>query len=77
MKHLPGPHQTVHNNYKEIMVYLQKEVEKHQEDWNPDDPRDFIDMYLAEIEKVSSYHIFSKAPLNPLKMHSNGNCIVP
>ncbi|XP_070816898.1 uncharacterized protein [Chaetodon trifascialis] len=51
LKYLPGPHQTVHANYKEIMTFLKKEVEKHQEEWNPDDPRDYIDVYLAEMEK--------------------------
>ncbi|XP_041862614.1 cytochrome P450 2J2-like [Melanotaenia boesemani] len=51
MKYLPGPHQTVHYNYSEFLKFLQKEIEKHQEEWNPDDPRDFIDVYLAEIDK--------------------------
>lgn len=80
MKHLPGPHQTVHANYKEIKVFLKKEIEKHQEEWNPEDPRDYVDVYLAEMEKVSCYPIFSKAPLNPFQMYivkCNGNCIVP
>ncbi|XP_054459077.1 cytochrome P450 2J2-like [Anoplopoma fimbria] len=51
LKHLPGPHQTVLGNYKQIMAFLKKQVEKHQEEWNPDDPRDFIDAYLVEMEK--------------------------
>uniref|UniRef100_A0A3Q1K977 Cytochrome P450, family 2, subfamily AD, polypeptide 2 n=1 Tax=Anabas testudineus TaxID=64144 RepID=A0A3Q1K977_ANATE len=51
LKYLPGPHQTVHANYAEIINFLMKEVEKHQEEWNPDDPRDYIDAYLSEIEK--------------------------
>ncbi|CAJ1055688.1 cytochrome P450 2J2-like isoform X1 [Xyrichtys novacula] len=51
MKHLPGPHQTVHDNYRQIMDFLKQEVEKHKEEWNPDDPRDFIDVYLTEMEK--------------------------
>ncbi|XP_044056767.1 cytochrome P450 2J2-like isoform X1 [Siniperca chuatsi] len=51
LKYLPGPHQTVHANYKEIMTFLKKEIEKHQEEWNPDDPRDYIDVYLAEMDK--------------------------
>ncbi|XP_049910045.1 cytochrome P450 2J2-like isoform X1 [Epinephelus moara] len=50
-KYLPGPHQTVFANYTEILAFLKKEVKKHQEEWNPDDPRDFIDVYLAEMEK--------------------------
>lgn len=52
MQYLPGPHQTVHANYREIMTFLEKQVEKHKEEWNPDDPRDFIDVYLSEMEKV-------------------------
>ncbi|XP_076735927.1 cytochrome P450 2J2 isoform X1 [Maylandia zebra] len=51
MKYLPGPHQTVHANYREIVAFLNREIEKHQEEWNPDDPRDFIDAYLSEMEK--------------------------
>nr|XP_004557314.1 cytochrome P450 2J2 [Maylandia zebra] len=51
MKHLPGPHQTIQNNYKELLAFVKKEIEKHQEDWNPEDPRDFIDTYLSEMEK--------------------------
>lgn len=52
MKHLPGPHQTVHANYSQITDFLKKEVDRHMEDWNPNDPRDYIDMYLAEMQKV-------------------------
>lgn len=51
LQYLPGPHQTVLGNYREIMNFLKKEVEKHKEEWNPEDPRDFIDTYLAEMEK--------------------------
>lgn len=55
MKYLPGPHQTIQNHYKEILAFLKKELEKHQEDLNPEDPRDFIDAYLSEIEKVAKF----------------------
>ncbi|XP_047230930.1 cytochrome P450 2J2-like isoform X1 [Girardinichthys multiradiatus] len=51
MKYLPGPHQTVHANYRRILTFLEKEIEKHIEEWNPDDPRDYIDVYLSEMEK--------------------------
>ncbi|XP_076735928.1 cytochrome P450 2J2 isoform X2 [Maylandia zebra] len=54
MKYLPGPHQTVHANYREIVAFLNREIEKHQEEWNPDDPRDFIDAYLSEMEKAGT-----------------------
>ncbi|XP_019752043.1 cytochrome P450 2J2-like, partial [Hippocampus comes] len=51
-KYLPGPHQTVLANYREIELFLKAEVQKHQEQWNPEQPRDFIDEYIAEIEKL-------------------------
>ncbi|XP_056895083.1 cytochrome P450 2J2-like [Takifugu flavidus] len=52
MKHLPGPHQTVHGNYGKITDFLKKEVDKHMEEWNPEDPRDYVDTYLSEMEKM-------------------------
>ncbi|XP_068449006.1 cytochrome P450 2J2-like isoform X2 [Clinocottus analis] len=51
LKYVPGPHQTVLLNYKTIMTFLKAQVAKHQKEWNPDDPRDFIDVYLGEMEK--------------------------
>uniref|UniRef100_A0A671L827 Uncharacterized protein n=1 Tax=Sinocyclocheilus anshuiensis TaxID=1608454 RepID=A0A671L827_9TELE len=39
LEYLPGPHQT-------------REIIKHREDWDPSNPRDFIDNYLTEMEKV-------------------------
>ena len=56
MKHLPGPHQTVHDNYSKITAFLKQEVDRHMVDWNPEDPRDYIDTYLAEMEKVSLWN---------------------
>lgn len=57
MKYLPGPHQTVLNNYAEISIFLKNEIKKHQEEWNPEDPRDYIDVYLSEMDKVIYFHI--------------------
>ncbi|XP_055020468.1 cytochrome P450 2J4-like isoform X3 [Boleophthalmus pectinirostris] len=51
MKYLPGPHQKVHKNYFQILDFLMAEIKKHQEEVNPDDPRDYIDVYLGEVEK--------------------------
>ncbi|XP_077463171.1 cytochrome P450 2J2-like [Stigmatopora argus] len=52
IKRLPGSHQKVISNYREIEHFLMQEVQKHQEEWNPEQPRDFIDAYIAEIEKL-------------------------
>ncbi|XP_029285483.1 cytochrome P450 2J2-like [Cottoperca gobio] len=51
MRRLPGPHRTVQTLYGEILDLMKTEINKHKEDWNPSDPRDFIDCYLNEIEK--------------------------
>lgn len=56
MKHLPGPHQTVHANYGKIIAFLKEEVDTHMADWNPEDPHDYIDTYLVEMDKVRSPH---------------------
>ncbi|MBN3304565.1 CP2J2 protein, partial [Amia calva] len=61
MKLVPGPHNKIFSNYKELAVFVRKELEKHKEDWDPSAPQDYIDSYLAEIEKskediVCSFH---------------------
>lgn len=52
MKNLPGPHQTIFSNYATIIAFIKEEIEKHKEDWDPSDPRDYIDTYLGETETV-------------------------
>lgn len=52
MRRLLGPHHALQNIYGEIMDLIQTEVNQHKEDWNPSEPRDFIDCYLSEIQKV-------------------------
>ncbi|XP_041912202.1 cytochrome P450 2J6-like [Alosa sapidissima] len=51
MKRLPGPHQTIRNIYDHVKVFLREEIEQHKKDWEPSEPRDYIDCYLNEIEK--------------------------
>uniref|UniRef100_A0A8C2Z9R2 Cytochrome P450 n=1 Tax=Cyclopterus lumpus TaxID=8103 RepID=A0A8C2Z9R2_CYCLU len=51
MRRLPGPHHALQNIYGEIMDLIKTEVNQHKEDWNPSEPRDFIDCYLNEIQK--------------------------
>ncbi|XP_067323960.1 cytochrome P450 2J2-like [Anolis sagrei] len=60
MKRLPGPHQTVFKNWDQLKSFVRKIIEKHQEDWNPLETRDFIDAYLNEMAKEnvsSSFHM--------------------
>ncbi|XP_060722733.1 cytochrome P450 2J2-like [Tachysurus vachellii] len=52
--YLPGPHQKMFSNYAKIIEFLQVELKKHKEDWDPSNPRDYIDSYLLEVEKRKS-----------------------
>ncbi|XP_026852073.1 cytochrome P450 2J2-like isoform X1 [Electrophorus electricus] len=49
--YIPGPHQRMFNNYSKIIEFLKDEIRKHKENWDPSDPRDYIDAYLTEMEK--------------------------
>ena len=52
MRFLPGPHNEIFTQYKELITFVRGELEKHKEDWDPSVPRDYIDSFLAEIERV-------------------------
>ncbi|XP_066049017.1 cytochrome P450 2J2-like [Chamaea fasciata] len=51
MKYLPGAHQTIFKNWKLLKNFMQEQINKHKEDWNPSESRDYIDSYLLEISK--------------------------
>ncbi|XP_016119205.1 cytochrome P450 2B4-like, partial [Sinocyclocheilus grahami] len=54
IKHFPGPHQKVMQNFTELLSFIRDEIKEHKETLDPDSPRDFIDAYLLEIEKQKS-----------------------
>ncbi|NXI34090.1 CP2J2 protein, partial [Galbula dea] len=60
IKLLPGSHQTAFRNFRSIKSFVKEKINKHKEDWNPSESRDFIDSYLQEIAKDnnsnSSFH---------------------
>ncbi|XP_046754435.1 cytochrome P450 2AB5 isoform X2 [Gallus gallus] len=51
MCRLPGPHKKVLSCYDVLSSFSRMEVRRHVERGTPDEPQDFIDFYLAEIEK--------------------------
>lgn len=53
VKFLPGSHQNIFRNWKLMKNFVLEKIEKHKEDWNPSESRDFIDSYLEEMTKVS------------------------
>ncbi|NXH17145.1 CP2J2 protein, partial [Bucco capensis] len=54
IKFLPGSHQTVLKNWSLIQIFVKEKINKHKEDWNPSESRDYIDSYLQEIAKDDS-----------------------
>lgn len=54
MKYLPGAHQTIFKHWRILKIFMQEQINKHKEDWNPSESRDYIDSYLLEISKVSN-----------------------
>ncbi|NXL64711.1 CP2J2 protein, partial [Chordeiles acutipennis] len=54
IKFFPGPHQTIFKNWRLMKSFVKEKIDKHKEDWNASESRDFIDSYLQEIAKVSN-----------------------
>ncbi len=54
---LPGPHKDLFSCFHQVQAFIKEEVDKHYADWDPSSPRDFIDCYLTEIQKVLSFSI--------------------
>ncbi|XP_057175808.1 cytochrome P450 2B4-like [Triplophysa rosa] len=54
IKHFPGPHQKILRNVDELLGFIRDEVKEHRQTFDPENPRDFIDAYLLEIEKQKS-----------------------
>ncbi|XP_064521208.1 cytochrome P450 2J3-like isoform X2 [Pseudopipra pipra] len=63
MKFLPGAHQTISKNWKSLKSYMQEQINKHKEDWNPSESRDYIDSYLQEIAKDKGSDTFREEHL--------------
>ncbi|NXK95554.1 CP2J2 protein, partial [Formicarius rufipectus] len=63
MDFLPGPHQTIFKNWKLLKRYIEEQIRKHKEDWNPSESRDYIDSYLQEIAKDKDSDTFREEHL--------------
>uniref|UniRef100_A0A3P8VAZ9 Cytochrome P450, family 2, subfamily N, polypeptide 13 n=1 Tax=Cynoglossus semilaevis TaxID=244447 RepID=A0A3P8VAZ9_CYNSE len=51
MKHLPGPHNKLFTNFDLVKDFIHEEVEKHKKDLDHNNPRDYIDTFLIEMDK--------------------------
>ncbi|XP_067864092.1 cytochrome P450 2D6-like isoform X2 [Heptranchias perlo] len=52
IRHFPGPHRKIFENQETFIRFLQETVTEHKVLWDPNEPRDFIDAFLAEQEKM-------------------------
>uniref|UniRef100_A0A3Q2DN33 Cytochrome P450, family 2, subfamily N, polypeptide 13 n=1 Tax=Cyprinodon variegatus TaxID=28743 RepID=A0A3Q2DN33_CYPVA len=50
MKYLPGPHNKIFTIYDSILNFLHEEVENHKKDLDHNNPRDYMDAFLIEME---------------------------
>ncbi|KAM8889842.1 cytochrome P450 2J6-like [Synchiropus picturatus] len=51
MKHLPGPHNNMFQDFIALQEFFDEEVRRHQQDLDHDNPRDYMDTFLIEMEK--------------------------
>ncbi|NWQ76950.1 CP2J2 protein, partial [Columbina picui] len=63
IKFFPGAHQTIFRNARLLKSFVKERIDKHKEDWNPSESRDFIDCYLQEIAKDNGDGIFQEENL--------------
>ncbi|XP_009577081.1 PREDICTED: cytochrome P450 2J2-like [Fulmarus glacialis] len=63
MNFLPGSHQTILKNWRLLKSFVKEKVNKHKEDWNRSESRDFIDSYLQEIAKDNGDGTFQEENL--------------
>jgi len=50
MKHLPGPHNKMFSQFNDILDFISQEVQRHKQDLDHSNPRDYIDSFLIEME---------------------------
>ncbi|TRY57099.1 hypothetical protein DNTS_023979 [Danionella cerebrum] len=52
MRRLPGPHRKNVDLWKKAIGFVQEKVNEHKEDYDPMNARDYIDCFIAEMEKL-------------------------
>uniref|UniRef100_A0A8D0L9U0 Cytochrome P450 family 2 subfamily G member 59 n=1 Tax=Sphenodon punctatus TaxID=8508 RepID=A0A8D0L9U0_SPHPU len=54
MKYLPGPHVRMFQNLQDIYDFIEKRIKINQESLDPANPRDYIDCFLVQMEKIAN-----------------------
>ncbi|KAL2089588.1 hypothetical protein ACEWY4_014276 [Coilia grayii] len=51
LRRVPGPHRKLLSIWDKVITFVRGKIEDHQTDYDPSDPRDYIDCFLGEMEK--------------------------
>ncbi|XP_030074574.1 cytochrome P450 2F3 [Microcaecilia unicolor] len=51
MKHLPGPHNKIFANFEKLKLFVLERIKMHDELFDANCPRDFIDCFLAKMKQ--------------------------
>ncbi|XP_067416391.1 cytochrome P450 2F2-like isoform X2 [Emydura macquarii macquarii] len=51
MFYLPGPHNRIFENFEQLRLFVSEQMKMHQESFDPNCPRDFIDCFLLRMEQ--------------------------
>ncbi|XP_060114369.1 cytochrome P450 2F3-like [Heteronotia binoei] len=51
MKHIPGPHRQIYQNYLKLAEFVGERLEMNRQTLDPSNPRDFIDCFLLKIQQ--------------------------
>lgn len=54
LRHFPGPHQKILENACEIFKFIDEATQEHRQTLDAENPRDYIDAYLLEMDKQNS-----------------------
>uniref|UniRef100_A0ACB8FTA8 Cytochrome P450 2G1 n=1 Tax=Sphaerodactylus townsendi TaxID=933632 RepID=A0ACB8FTA8_9SAUR len=54
LKYFPGPHTKIYDKLEDIRLFIAKRAKKNRETLDPNNPRDFIDCFLNQMEKEKS-----------------------
>uniref|UniRef100_A0A672QPE5 Cytochrome P450 2J3-like n=1 Tax=Sinocyclocheilus grahami TaxID=75366 RepID=A0A672QPE5_SINGR len=52
MRRVPGPHKKIITLWQKVIDFIREKVNAHRVDYDPSNPRDYIDCFLAEMEKL-------------------------